>query len=185
MVALDEQADAPVHTLSRGQKQRLGFARAIVHRPSVLLLDEPASGLDPAARIHLRDLLIQQKQQGVSIVVSSHILSELEEMSDLVAFVDRGRCTGVYSIDALPKTSEQRHWLFDALDRSQLIGALQEAGLSPSEVPNGVEVAIVDPGQVAAIIGDLVRRGVALTTSRELRADLESTFLAMSGRDQS
>jgi ABC-2 type transport system ATP-binding protein len=184
LVALEKQADVPVHTLSRGQKQRLGFARSIVHAPPILLLDEPASGLDPVARIHLRDLLIQQREQGVSILVSSHILSELEEIADLVAFVDRGRCTGIYPIDELPAAQEHRRWLFDAIDRARLMQVLIEAGLSPLEGPNGIEIAVADTQQVAAIVGDLVRRDVALTTSRELRADLESTFLAMSSRDE-
>jgi ABC-2 type transport system ATP-binding protein len=184
MVDLEGKAEAAVHTLSRGQKQRLGFARAIVHEPVILLLDEPASGLDPVARIHLRDLLLQQKAEGASILVSSHILSELEEMADLVAFVDRGRCTGLYSIDALPTGHEQRRWLFDAIDRSQLIEVLRGMGLSPIEGSEGIEIGIVDTAQVANFVSDLVRRGVALTTSRELGADLESVYLAMSSRDE-
>jgi ABC-2 type transport system ATP-binding protein len=78
--------DAPVHTLSRGQKQRLGLARALVHDPAVLLLDEPASGLDPRSRVELRDLLRRLASEGRAVLVSSHILSDLEEVADRVVF---------------------------------------------------------------------------------------------------
>ena len=74
--------DVPVHTLSRGQKQRLGLCRALVHDPQVLLLDEPASGLDPRSRVKLRELLRSLAARGTAVVVSSHLLGDLEELAD-------------------------------------------------------------------------------------------------------
>src|SRR5439155_12805960 len=79
---LAEYADRPVHVLSRGQKQRLALGRALVHEPRVLLLDEPASGLDPRSRVELRDLLRGLAAGGAAVLVSSHILTELEEIAD-------------------------------------------------------------------------------------------------------
>lgn len=80
-----------VNDLSRGMKQRLSLARALVHDPKVLILDEPASGLDPRARIELRELLVQLNSMGKTIVVSSHILSELQEMCTEIGIVEAGR----------------------------------------------------------------------------------------------
>ena len=78
-------------TLSRGMKQRLCLARALVHDPQVLLLDEPASGLDPRARIEMRELIRELRRMGKTILVSSHILPELEELCTWVGFIDAGR----------------------------------------------------------------------------------------------
>lgn len=90
-VHLTEFADRPAQVLSRGQKQRLGFARAMVHHPPILLLDEPASGMDPRSRYELRDSLRALADNGVAVLVSSHILSELGEMVDDVVMMARGR----------------------------------------------------------------------------------------------
>ena len=86
-VHLSELADAPARVLSRGQKQRLGLARALVHDPQVLLLDEPASGLDPRSRVDLRVLLRRLAGQGKAVLVSSHVLSELDDLADGAVFV--------------------------------------------------------------------------------------------------
>jgi ABC-2 type transport system ATP-binding protein len=90
-VQLSAKGSEMVGTLSRGMKQRLGIARALVYAPPVLLLDEPASGLDPLARIALRDLLKQLRADGATIMVSSHILSELSDFCDTVGLMERGR----------------------------------------------------------------------------------------------
>lgn len=91
LVDLQARRDSVVNSLSRGMKQRLSLARALVHDPEVLILDEPASGLDPRARVELRDLLVELKDLGKTIIVSSHILSELAEMCTEVGIMDSGR----------------------------------------------------------------------------------------------
>lgn len=90
-VHLTEFADRPAQVLSRGQKQRLGLTRAMIHHPPILLLDEPASGMDPRSRFELRDSLRSLADSGVAILVSSHILAELGEMVDDVVMMSRGR----------------------------------------------------------------------------------------------
>ncbi len=90
-IHLTEYADSPVHVLSRGQKQRLGLARALVHHPTVLVLDEPASGLDPRSRVDLRELLRAQAAAGTTVLVSSHVLSDLQEVADRAVFIQGGR----------------------------------------------------------------------------------------------
>jgi ABC-2 type transport system ATP-binding protein len=91
LVNLSDKRDAPVETLSRGMKQRLCLARALVHDPRILLLDEPASGLDPGARVEFRELLRTLQGMGKTIVVSSHILLDLAEMCSNIAIIRAGR----------------------------------------------------------------------------------------------
>lgn len=88
---LVSKAKAPVDSLSRGMQQRLGLARVLIHDPKVLILDEPASGLDPRARIEIRELLRELKRMGKTIMISSHILSELEEICDRVGIIEHGQ----------------------------------------------------------------------------------------------
>ena len=91
LVGLEVKRDAMVESLSRGMKQRLALARALVHDPDVLVLDEPASGLDPRARVELRTLLGELRAMGKTVVISSHILTEMEEMCTHVAIMEAGR----------------------------------------------------------------------------------------------
>ncbi len=125
LVHLDDLAERPARVLSRGQKQRLGLARALVHDPSVLLLDEPASGLDPRSRIELRDILRAQAAAGRTVLVSSHILTELQEMADRAVVVAKGRTVTSYELrDAVARP----RWRVSALDGPALDAALAERG---------------------------------------------------------
>jgi ABC-type multidrug transport system ATPase subunit len=118
-VHLFEYANQAARVLSRGQKQRLGLARAMIHDPQVVLLDEPASGLDPRSRVELRDLLKALAGMGKTILISSHVLSELEEMSDQAVFVSKG-----YTV-AVPDETEFGHaardWRLQGLDQHKLL----------------------------------------------------------------
>jgi len=91
LVGLTDRRDQSVDTLSRGLKQRLCLARALVHDPAVLLLDEPASGLDPRARVEMREILKELQRMGKTIVISSHILPELTELCTMIGIIDQGR----------------------------------------------------------------------------------------------
>lgn len=91
LVGLTGKRDSDVNTLSRGMKQRLSLARALVHDPSLLILDEPASGLDPRARVELRELIAELGRLDKTVIISSHILSELEGMCSHLAVIDEGR----------------------------------------------------------------------------------------------
>ena len=93
-VGLSDRMEERAATLSRGLRQRLGIGQAIVHEPQVLLLDEPASGLDPESRRTLSDLLLELQAQGMTLIVSSHILSELEDYSSEMIIMDEGRIAG-------------------------------------------------------------------------------------------
>lgn len=97
-IGLLEKADAMIQTLSRGMKQRLGIARAVIHRPKILILDEPAAGLDPDGRIELRELLTHFRDEGSTILISSHVLAELEGFCTSIGIMERGRLARTESL---------------------------------------------------------------------------------------
>lgn len=99
LVDLTDKRDAMVDSLSRGMQQRLGVARVLLHDPKVLLLDEPASGLDPRARIELRELILELRRMGKTLMVSSHILSELAEMTTSLGIIEKGRMLFAGSVE--------------------------------------------------------------------------------------
>jgi ABC-2 type transport system ATP-binding protein len=98
---LDKLAEKPIQGLSKGMKQRLCLGRAMIHDPAVLILDEPAAGLDPRARIELRQMIRELADRGKTILVSSHILTELAEMCDRVGIIEVGRLIAVGSVDEI------------------------------------------------------------------------------------
>src|SRR5262245_59375274 len=103
----DRLAEKPIHGLSKGMKQRLCLGRAMIHDPSVLILDEPAAGLDPRARIELRQMIRALAADGKTILVSSHILTELAEMCDRVGIIELGRLIAVWTVAEIQHGSTQ------------------------------------------------------------------------------
>jgi ABC-2 type transport system ATP-binding protein len=179
LARLTDKASAPVHSLSRGQKQRLGVVRALVHDPAVLLLDEPAAGLDPRSRVALRDLLRQLAGEGRTVLVSSHILSDLEEVADRVVFVDDGRTVGQHAVDDLPATRALRTYRLRSLDPAMLRDALERSGWAVAEAGlYGVDVQ-VSGGETAAatLLAQLVAAGVPITAFAPVGGALEATYL--------
>lgn len=127
LVHLTELADRPAHVLSRGQKQRLGLARALVHDPQVLLLDEPASGLDPRSRVDLRVLVRDLAARGKTVLVSSHVLVELDEMADDAVFISNGRSVATESLASA--AAARRPWRLGALHLPALQAWLDQVGI--------------------------------------------------------
>jgi ABC-2 type transport system ATP-binding protein len=105
---LDGLADKPTDGLSKGMKQRLCLGRAMIHDPAVMILDEPAAGLDPRARIQLREMIGQLAADGKAILVSSHILTELAEMCDTVAIIEQGKLLAVGTVEEIHRTRQAR-----------------------------------------------------------------------------
>ena len=181
LVGLQELADAPAKVLSRGQKQKLGLARALVHDPQVLLLDEPASGLDPQARVHLRLLLRDFASQGRTVLISSHILSELEEVVDDAVFLVAGSV-----VDAAPAQSATPPWrvrLAGATDERFSADAWQVAstlGIPVESVGADRGAVVVGfPGEdaAAAALRLLIEARLAVAEFAPAQSALEHTFL--------
>ena len=170
--------DAPVHTLSRGQKQRLGLARALVHSPDVLLLDEPAAGLDPRSRVDLRETLRRLARDGATVLVSSHVLADLEELADRAVFVDGGRTVGEHRLDALPAAVTARPWRLRALDQAALVARLDARGVPHGDPgASGVDVALTGDDAAADLVASLVGDGVRLVSVQPLGGALEGAYL--------
>lgn len=181
LVDLDPLADQPSKVLSRGQKQRLSLARALVHDPSVLLLDEPASGLDPGARQHLRVLVRRFAAEGRTVLVSSHVLAELDEMADAAVYMDAGVTASAERI-ARAKTS-MRSWRIRSLDPSALRGHLAAAGIPPEQIGADVTaltVPVAGEPAAAELLARLLSAGVRVTSFAPAVGDLEHTFLDLS-----
>ena len=128
VVDLDFKRDAFANTLSRGQTQRLGLARVLLHDPQVLLLDEPLSGLDPRARIEMRNLLRRLGEMGKTIVVSSHILPELADICNKIGIIDRGVMSVNATVaDVMKQVREQVVLHIQVADNVERAGDLLES----------------------------------------------------------
>ena len=183
LVHLTDLADRPTQVLSRGQKQRLGLARALVHSPGVLLLDEPASGLDPRSRIELRGIVRGLAADGVTVLVSSHVLAELDEMADRAVIVARGRTVAVQELGGGAggdRPPAPRTWRVRALDDAALLAGLAAQGLEhgPPE-REGVDVVLPDDLAAAALLAALVRAEVPVVSLHPVGGELEQAYLAV------
>jgi len=178
LVHLSEYIDRPVHVLSRGQKQRLALTRALVHGPRVLLLDEPASGLDPRSRVELRDILRGLAAQGAAVLVSSHILTELEEIADRVVLVAGGATVAEHSMADL-RAAANRTYRVRATNGPALADALTHRGTAFSTVDGGAELAAMSEEQAADTLAALVSAGVRVVAFEPLGGNLESVYLAL------
>lgn len=184
VVDLDFKRDAFASTLSRGQTQRLGLARVLLHDPQVLLLDEPLSGLDPRARIEMRNLLRRLGQMGKTIVVSSHILPELADICNKIGIIDRGVMNVNAEVSEVMKQVRQRTVL-----NIKVVGDAEQAAkvLEPLEIVDSVDVVneqinvvltgiVEDYGQLST---SLVEQGFPIKMFREEDVNLESAFMAL------
>ncbi|WP_336630976.1 MULTISPECIES: ABC transporter ATP-binding protein [unclassified Microbacterium] len=184
-VGLEELADRPARVFSRGQKQRLGLARALVHDPRVLLLDEPASGLDPQARIELRTLLRRLAAEGRTVLLSSHVLSELEEVVDDAVFLVEG--TTVSSERVAAAATRTRTWRIRLADRDARAAAAPVAetlGLDAALLPidrRDVLVAFDSDASAASALTALVNAGLPVAEFAAATGLLEHTFLDLEG----
>ena len=177
-VYLAEFAPRPARVLSRGQKQRLGLARALVHDPSVLLLDEPASGLDPRSRIELREVLRGLAAEGKTVLVSSHVLSELEEVYDHAVFLSQGRTVELAT--AAQPASVSRGWRLDAIDPVALRTFLDEADIPWQPGAGGeVVVQLASYESAAELLHAAVAAGVLVHTVAPISGRLEEAYLSL------
>jgi len=179
-VGLSDRLDQAAGALSRGLRQRLAIAQTSVHQPKVLLLDEPAAGLDPQARRDLSNLLLSLRDSGMTLVVSSHILAELEDYSDRMVIVDHGRIAGGQSI-ALKTGARLRLRL--AVPREDLKDFLAGQGAEILECAADhalVKIAADAPAR-ARLLAALVGAGFAVADFTEDARALEDVYFAQTG----
>ena len=190
---LTDKRDAMVVSLSRGMSQRLGVARVLIHDPKVLLLDEPASGLDPRARIEMRELLSELARMGKTLMVSSHILSELAEMCSSIGIIERGRLVFAGSIDeayARAKGADRVVIPLERADDLELVvprvvarlNADERVASAEADERNPAEVRVqLAPGEHARhfLIERVIEGGGRIGAFTPQRVNLEDAFLRL------
>jgi ABC-2 type transport system ATP-binding protein len=181
---LGDRREAMISTLSRGMQQRLGLARVLLHDPKLLLLDEPASGLDPRARIEIRELLKELRRMGKTILISSHILADLADLCNKIALIERGRVVYAGGVkEAMAQVAPADVWLVEVFDETErartVLGRLPT--VDSIEAADGhlrVKLKGEKP-EVNALARALDEAGLRLKSLRMAEATLEEAFLKL------
>jgi ABC-2 type transport system ATP-binding protein len=182
LVGLSEKKGALIGALSRGMQQRLGLARVLIHDPKVLLLDEPASGLDPRARIEMMAILQELQKMGKTIIISSHILSELETLCNRVAIIERGKLIYTGPVQGVrdQMSTGLVVWVRVKTDPQHAIELLKtRPEVSAAEALDGqIKITLAGHDTDHSVVADtLVRGGAKLIELREDELGLEEVFL--------
>jgi ABC-2 type transport system ATP-binding protein len=181
-VGLTERAKDPVRTYSLGMKQRLAIAATLLRDPSLLILDEPANGLDPAGIVEVRELIRSLGAEGRTVFVSSHILSEVQQIADHVAILARGRLITSGSVGDVLAGGAARGLLVKVADLDAGRHVLERAGLTVSPATDALRVDL-PAEQADRVTRTLADAGLYLTELRPDQADLETVFLELT-KDQ-
>ena len=177
-VGLAERQDDLVKTYSLGMKQRLGIAGALLKDPELLILDEPANGLDPAGIVEVRELMRRLGREGRTVFVSSHILSEVQQTADRVAILAKGRTVATGPVHEVLTAGRATGLVVRLDDLAGGLRALGDAGI-PAASDNGAIRVGLPPGDAARVTRTLADRGLYLTELRPDEADLETVFLEL------
>jgi ABC-2 type transport system ATP-binding protein len=186
--------DRYVESLSHGMQQRVGIARTLLHDPEVLIFDEPANGLDPQARIEMRELLLRLAASGKTLIVTSHILPELSRICNQVAIVTHGRLRAFGSLERIMKELSQRRTIEVQLPTGESVEKVHKAlssllessePITPSPAEGIVRFETVrDDSQLSDVLIGLIQAGVRPSQFRELQTDLEDAFLSVIRQNQ-
>ena len=179
---LTDIREKTLHELSKGMKQRVSLARALLHDPPVLVMDEPAAGLDPRARVELRELLRILSDQGKAILISSHILTELSEICDSAVIIEQGRIITAGTLQDIAKSDVEQHTvLIRSLNRQDdlyKVLLVTPNVASVNRVGNEIEVRITGPEETCSdLLEDLIRGGYRIVEFKQQGSDLESVFM--------
>ena len=185
--------DRYVETLSHGMQQRVGIARTLVHDPEVLILDEPANGLDPEARVEMRQLLLGLAEIGKTLIVTSHILPELARICDQVAILSNGQLKAFGTLEEIARQISQSRVIEVQLASGEQLSAatsMVQQQLTPGQeiVPSEAESIIrfrtaKRETELGDLLASMISSGIKVTQFRELQTDLEDAFLSVTRAD--
>jgi len=194
IVGLGDKREAYVESLSRGMRQRLCLAHTLVHDPQLLILDEPASGLDPRARVEMREILRELRVMGKTILVSSHILTEVGELCTSVGIIDRGRllrsgqiaeierslrATALLRIDVISDSEAAIAWLGTDPRVGDVLAVSSDAPMTRLELPFDGPA-----DEQAALLRSMIEAGHTVSGFSQATSDLEEIFLKVTGHDE-
>ncbi|MCR5281927.1 MAG: ABC transporter ATP-binding protein [Lachnospiraceae bacterium] len=187
IVNLSDKREEYVDSLSRGMKQRLCVARALLHDPALLILDEPSSGLDPRARVEMKELLMNLRDMGKTIIISSHILSELSQMCTAIGIMDQGNLVAVGKIEDLLQTGKELETVVLEISRENMEHAtliLQQMTeiKVKSIMENRIEILFPkDEAKMNRYLMEMMKQGVILSGFYRQKEDLETKFMQLTG----
>jgi ABC-2 type transport system ATP-binding protein len=183
-VGLAERADHAVRRYSLGMRQRLGIGAALLRDPELLVLDEPANGLDPAGIREVRELLRGLGAEGRTVLVSSHLLSEVEQACDAVAILRRGRCVAAGRVeDVLAATAGGDAMIVRTDDLAAAAAVLRDAGMTVTVEDRALRVVIA-PADAGRVTATLAAHRLWVTELRPPEHNLEERFLALTEEEQ-
>jgi len=183
LVNLSHKRNDYVDLLSRGMKQRLCLARSLIHDPKVLILDEPASGLDPRARIEMREILKELKSMGKTILISSHILPELAEMCDVIGILDHGKLVAQGSVSAIQQQLQsEKIIMVKTLDIAKTIAFLEEnpriTKIELLEEKNGIQFLFKGKEKdQQELLKTAIFNEIPMISFSEMESNLEDVFM--------
>jgi ABC-2 type transport system ATP-binding protein len=175
-VGISQWADVRVKKFSKGMTQRLGLAAALVHAPEILLLDEPTDGVDPVGRREIRDLLREEAQKGTTILLNSHLLSEIERTCDRVAVLRNGHVAVQGTVDSLTAETSRYRMVVSPIDDA-LLASLREGGAGVERVNGHLLISTRDLEHVNALVDRVRARGAMLAELSPVRSSLEDVFV--------
>jgi len=186
--------DMFVESLSHGMKQRVAIARTLLHDPQVLIMDEPANGLDPNARIEMRTILLRLAEMGKTLIVTSHILPELSRICDIVAIITKGKLRAFGTLDEIMRRVKQRRTVEVQLLSTDAVAMVTEvlktklepdAEIHPSEAEAMVRFETSrDEHELADLLSTLSQNVSGVSQFREVPADLEDAFMSVTAADR-
>ena len=190
LVDLQDKKDAYVDSLSRGMKQRLCLARCLVHNPEFLVLDEPASGMDPRARVEMKEILRTLKDLGKTIMISSHILPELAELCTSIGIIDRGKIVISGTVEEIMQQVYSKRFI-----KVRIAGNMEEAIKVMKESPlvtninvgeNSIEAGFEgNEEEMAMLLKELVIRDIPVISFGQMDGNLEDVFMKVTKGDES
>ncbi|MDO5498266.1 MAG: ATP-binding cassette domain-containing protein [Propionibacteriaceae bacterium] len=178
-VRLEQHRDKLVRNYSLGMKQRLGIAMALARSPRLLVLDEPTNGLDPAGIEEIRELLVSLAADGITVMVSSHLLAEMDKMAEVLGIIDHGRLIFQGTRAELFARSVP-DLVIETPDPARAQEILHRA--HPARTPDGITITRPDPNGTALAVAHLVRHDVAIHEVRRRQQSLEEVFIDLTGR---
>ena len=185
LVQLESKARSLINTLSRGMKQRLSLAQSILHRPALLLMDEPVSGLDPLARSQFCTIIKDLQASGMTIVISSHILSDLEDFCTSIGVMEQGRLVESAVLSDLYQRLSHQHLMISVVGqvdrlREFLSNRAEVSAIEATDVPTTLKVVFTgDSAARSKLLKDAIGLGLDITDFHATQENLESIFLKM------
>lgn len=183
LVGLSAAAKRKVRGFSKGMKQRLGLAQALVHDPKVLFLDEPTDGVDPQGRAEIRDLLVRVRDEGRTIFLNSHLLSEVEQICDRVGILEQGVLAREGTLEELTRQADRWFVELDREPSEELLAALAAHVQRVESRGRHLDLQIADEARIDAVVDTLRARGFGLRKLGGGRATLEEVFLRTIGKE--